>query len=106
RCADNRRSIVDGIARTARLLTSAAAAVAISTAAMASAQVTTLKLIGVGIALAAVVDAVLVRGVLVPAVMTVLGPANWWRPGRSPRPGMPAAPPEREPAAPAQAASR
>ncbi|MDH6227211.1 MMPL family transporter [Streptomyces sp. MJP52] len=106
RCGDNRRSVVDGIARTARLLTSAAAAVAISTAAMASAQVTTLKLIGVGIALAAVVDAVLVRGVLVPAVMAVLGPANWWSPYRSPRPGAPAAPPEREPAATAQAASR
>jgi RND superfamily putative drug exporter len=107
RCGDNRRSVVDGIARTARLLTSAAAAVAISTAAMASAPVTTLKLIGLGIALAAVVDAVLVRGVLVPAVMTVLGPANWWSPYRSRRPAVvPVAPPGQEPAAPAQAASR
>lgn len=106
RCGDNRRSIVDGIARTARLLTSAAAAVAISTAAMASAPVTLLKLIGVGIALAAVVDAVVVRGVLVPAVMTVLGPANWWSPYRAPGGAAPAGPPEREPAAAAQAASR
>ncbi|MET8574982.1 MMPL family transporter [Streptomyces sp. NPDC005012] len=106
RCGDNRRSIVDGIARTARLLTSAAAAVAISTAAMASAPVTLLKLIGVGIALAAVVDAVVVRGVLVPAVMTVLGPANWWSPYRAAGGAAPAGPPEREPAAAAQAASR
>ncbi|MGW0605522.1 MMPL family transporter [Streptomyces sp. NPDC002640] len=106
RCGDNRRSIVDGIARTARLLTSAAAAVAISTAAMASAPVTSLKLIGVGIALAAVVDAVVVRGVLVPAVMTVLGPANWWSPYRAPGGAAPAGPQEREPAAAAQAASR
>jgi RND superfamily putative drug exporter len=106
RCGDNRRSVVDGIARTARLLTSAAAAVAISTAAMASAPVTTLKLIGVGVALAAVVDAVLVRGVLVPAVMAVLGPANWWSPyGSSPAAGA-AAPSGPGPAAPAQAASR
>jgi RND superfamily putative drug exporter len=60
----------------------------------------------VGIALAAVVDAVVVRGVLVPAVMTVLGPANWWSPYRAPGGAAPAGPPEREPAAAAQAASR
>ncbi|MFF5760625.1 MMPL family transporter [Streptomyces longwoodensis] len=80
RCGDNRTAIVDGIARTGRLMTSAALAVAVSTAAMATSDVALLQLIGVGVALGALVDAVLVRGVLVPAVMSALGPANWWAP--------------------------
>ncbi|WP_190329539.1 MMPL family transporter [Streptomyces venezuelae] len=89
RGADNRTSIVEGIARTGRLMTSAAAAVAISTAAMATSQVALLKFIGIGVALGALVDAVLVRGVLVPAVMAALGPLNWWSPTcTGPRPGI------------------
>ncbi|GHH43839.1 MMPL family transporter [Streptomyces candidus] len=76
----NRDSVVEGIAHTGRLMTSAAAALALSTAAMTTAEVTMLKLVGAGIASAAILDAVLVRGVLVPAVMTLLGPANWWSP--------------------------
>ncbi|MVO88541.1 MMPL family transporter [Streptomyces sp. p1417] len=88
RRGDNRTSIVEGIARTGRLLTSAAAAVAISTAAMATSQVALLKFIGIGVALGALVDALLVRGVLVPAVMAALGPLNWWSPARTgSRPG-------------------
>lgn len=77
---DNQSAIVKGISRTGRLMTSAAAALAISTAAITTSHVTILKLMGAGIASAAVVDAILVRGVLVPAVMTLLGPANWWKP--------------------------
>ncbi|MFG2652544.1 MMPL family transporter [Streptomyces sp. NPDC048436] len=80
---DNSEALVLGIARTGRLVTSASGAVAMSTAALATSQVSSLKLIGVGIAVAALTDAVVVRGVLVPAVMAALGPANWWRPGRS-----------------------
>ncbi|MFE6334337.1 MMPL family transporter [Streptomyces sp. NPDC057798] len=76
----NRDSVVEGIAHTGRLMTSAAAALALSTAAMTTAEVTTPKLVGAGIASAAILDAVLVRGALVPAVMTLLGPANWWSP--------------------------
>ncbi|MEU5431773.1 MMPL family transporter [Streptomyces sp. NPDC020719] len=85
RGGDNRTAIVDGIARTGRLLTSAAAAIVISTAAMGTSHVTIMKIVGIGVALGALVDAVLVRGVLVPAVMAALGPANWWSPfsGRS-----------------------
>ncbi|MYT30498.1 MULTISPECIES: MMPL family transporter [unclassified Streptomyces] len=72
RCRDNRTTIVDGIGRTGRLMTSAPPAVAVSTAAMGTSDVALLKLIGIGIgvALGGAVDAVLVRGVLVPAVMT------------------------------------
>ncbi|MCQ4041662.1 MMPL family transporter [Streptantibioticus rubrisoli] len=80
RCGDNRTAIVDGIARTGRLMTSAALAVALSTAAMGTSDVALLKLIGIGVALGALVDAAFVRGVLVPAVMSALGPANWWAP--------------------------
>ncbi len=83
RTADNRLAVVEGIARTGRLMTSAALAVAISTAAMATSSASVIKMIGAGVALAALVDAVLVRGVLVPAVMAALGPANWWLPARS-----------------------
>lgn len=80
RSGDNRTAIIDGVARTGRLMTCAATAVMISTAAMATSDLALLKLIGVGIAIGALVDAVLVRGVLVPAVMAALGPANWWAP--------------------------
>lgn len=84
RCDDNRRAVVDGIGRTGRLITAAATAVAISTAAMGTAQITLTKLIGIGVAVSTLLDAVLVRGVLVPAVMAALGPANWWTPRRRP----------------------
>lgn len=103
RCGDNRTAIVEGVARTGRLLTSAALAVAVSTMAIATSEVTVLKLVGAGVALGALLDAAVVRGVLVPAAMAALGPANWWRPGRARRCG-PAAqstvpPPVRSPQA-------
>lgn len=93
RNGDNRASIVKGISYTGRLMTSAAVSVAIPTTALAATGVTSLKIIGLGIALTVVVDAVLVRGVLVPAVMTGLGALNWWSPFpsvRKPRPDGPA----------------
>ncbi|MFF5969971.1 MMPL family transporter [Streptomyces sp. NPDC012769] len=80
RTGDNTEAVIDGIARTGRLMTSAAAAVAVSTAALTTSQVTALKVLGLGVALAALTDAVVIRGILVPAVMTALGPANWWSP--------------------------
>ncbi|WP_406364925.1 MMPL family transporter [Streptomyces sp. NBC_01546] len=80
RTGSNRTAIIDGIARTGRLVSSAAAALALSAAAMGTSDVSLLKFTGVGIAICALVDAVLVRGILVPAVMAALGPANWWTP--------------------------
>ncbi|WP_167450143.1 MMPL family transporter [Streptomyces hyaluromycini] len=79
---DNQAAVIKGISRTGRLMTSAAAALAISTAAITTSHVTILKLMGAGIASAAILDAILVRGILVPAVMALLGPANWWKPAR------------------------
>ncbi|MEV5593768.1 MMPL family transporter [Streptomyces sp. NPDC052496] len=91
RHGDNRTAITDGIGRTGRLMTAAATAVAISTAAMGTSDVAVLKLIGIGLAFGALMDAVLVRGVLVPAVMAALGPLNWWLPGRRAVPPPPTA---------------
>jgi RND superfamily putative drug exporter len=73
-------SIVTGIARTGRLVTAAALAVAVSMGAMVTSSNTVLKMNGLGLALAVLVDATLVRGLLVPAFMQLTGPANWWAP--------------------------
>ncbi|MEU4210982.1 MMPL family transporter [Streptomyces sp. NPDC026206] len=77
---DNRRSVVEGVARTGRLVTTGALAVAVVTGALATSGITMLKLLGMGLATAVLVDAVLVRGVLVPAYLTLAGRLNWWSP--------------------------
>jgi RND superfamily putative drug exporter len=74
------RAVSDGLARTARVITAAAAImVAVFGAFILSDQVF-LKLIGVGLATAVLIDATIVRMVLVPAVMQLLGDRNWWLP--------------------------
>ncbi|MFE0378101.1 MMPL family transporter [Streptomyces inhibens] len=80
---DNTEAVVHGIARTGRLFTAAALAVAVAMGALASSGVLLLKELGFGLALAVVVDATAVRGVLVPAVMRLAGRANWWAPART-----------------------
>jgi RND superfamily putative drug exporter len=77
---DNRLAVVEGVARTGPLVTTAALAVAVVTGALATSGITVLKLLGTGLAVAVLVDATLVRGILVPAFMTVAGRANWWAP--------------------------
>ncbi|MFE1772713.1 MMPL family transporter [Streptomyces sp. NPDC059008] len=90
---DTTASVVHGIARTGRLFTAAALAVAVAMGALASSGVLLLKELGFGLALAVVVDATVVRGVLVPSVMRLAGRANWWAPGRTrSRPGRTVAP--------------
>ncbi|MEU7137018.1 MMPL family transporter [Streptomyces sp. NPDC046261] len=79
---DNRRAVVEGVARTGRLVTTGALAVAVVTGALATSGVTMLKVLGTGLAVAVLVDAVLVRGILVPAYLTVAGRLNWWAPKR------------------------
>ncbi|MGW7515036.1 MMPL family transporter [Streptomyces sp. NPDC054796] len=80
RTDDNRLAVERGIEQTGRLVTVAALAVAIAMAALATSGITLLKLLGFGLALAVVVDATLVRAVLVPAAMRLAGRANWWAP--------------------------
>jgi RND superfamily putative drug exporter len=77
---DTSRAVADGLARTARVITAAAAImVVVFLAFMVSDQVF-LKLLGIGMATAILVDATIVRLVLVPAIMQLLGRANWWIP--------------------------
>jgi RND superfamily putative drug exporter len=78
--ADSDESVALGLARTGRVVTAAALLMAISFAALTAAQVAFMRMFGVGLTLAIVVDATLVRMFLVPAFMHVLGQANWWAP--------------------------
>src|ERR1700736_5641586 len=78
--ADNDESVALGLARTGRVVTAAAMLMAISFAALIAAQVAFMRMFGVGLPLAVLVDATLVRMLLVPAFMHLLGRANWWAP--------------------------
>ena len=78
--ADNSESVAVGVARTGRVVTAAALIMSISFAALIAAQLQVIRLLGVGLTVAVLVDATLVRMVLVPAFMQVLGRWNWWAP--------------------------
>ena len=81
RTGDNVASVAAGLERTGRIVTAAAALLALVFLAFATSQVTFIKLFGIGLAMAVLVDATLVRAVLVPAFMRLAGDANWWAPG-------------------------
>ena len=78
--ADNDESVARGIAYTGRIITAAALIMSISFAALMASEVAVMKLFGLGLTLAVLVDATLVRMVLVPAFMHVMGQWNWWAP--------------------------
>jgi RND superfamily putative drug exporter len=78
---DTRRAVADGLAKTARVITAAAAIMVVVFLAFTAAPDTFLKLFGIGLATAIFLDATVVRMVLVPAVMQLLGDRNWWIPG-------------------------
>jgi putative drug exporter of the RND superfamily len=78
--ADNDESVALGLAHTGRVITAAATIMAIAFAALTAAQVSFMRMFGVGLTVAILVDATLVRMVLVPAFMHLLGRANWWAP--------------------------
>jgi len=77
---DTRRAIADGLAKTARVITAAAAIMVVVFLAFLAAPDVFLKLFGIGLAVAIFLDATIVRMVLVPAVMQLLGDRNWWIP--------------------------
>jgi putative drug exporter of the RND superfamily len=77
---DNDESVALGLARVARVVTAAALVMSISFAALIAAQVSIVRMFGLGLTLAVLMDATLVRMLLVPAFMHVLGRANWWAP--------------------------
>jgi RND superfamily putative drug exporter len=77
---NTRRAVADGLAKTARVITAAAAIMVVVFLAFLAAPDTFLKLFGIGLASAIFFDATVVRMVLVPAVMQLLGSRNWWIP--------------------------
>ena len=77
---DTRRAVADGLAKTARVITAAAAIMVVVFLAFVASPEVFLKLFGIGLAAAIFLDATLVRMVLVPAVMQLLGKWNWWIP--------------------------
>jgi RND superfamily putative drug exporter len=78
--SDNDESVALGLARTGRVVTAAALLMSISFAALIAAEVAFMRMFGVGLTLAVLADATLVRMALVPAFMHVLGRWNWWAP--------------------------
>ena len=78
--ADNDESVALGLARTGRVVTAAASIMAIAFAALITAQVSFMRIVGLGLTLAVLVDATLVRMTLLPAFMRVMGRWNWWAP--------------------------
>jgi RND superfamily putative drug exporter len=80
RTGDTVAAVAVGLERTGRIVTTAAALLAIVFVAFATSEVSFLKLFGVGTALAILVDATLIRALLVPAFMRLAGRANWWAP--------------------------
>jgi putative drug exporter of the RND superfamily len=78
--ADNDESVALGVGHTGRVITAAALIMAISFAALIAAHVSFMRMFGLGLALAVLADATLVRLVLVPAFMRVMGRWNWWAP--------------------------
>jgi putative drug exporter of the RND superfamily len=78
--ADNDESVALGLARVARVVTAAALVMSISFAALIAGQVSIVRMFGLGLTSAVLMDATLVRMLLVPAFMHVLGRANWWAP--------------------------
>jgi trehalose monomycolate/heme transporter len=77
---DNTAAVASGLQRTGGLITSLALLLVIVIGAFSASGITFIKLMGVGMIVALIVDASVVRVLLVPAVMRLLGPANWWAP--------------------------
>ena len=77
---DNTRAVALGLQRSGGIITSAAVIVIVVSSCFATADMILVKALGLGMALAVVIDATLVRGLLVPATMRLLGDLNWWLP--------------------------
>jgi RND superfamily putative drug exporter len=77
---DNVEAVATGLQRSARIITAAAALLAVVFATFMTSGVTNIKTLGFGVAFAIVLDATLIRGLLVPALMRLFGERNWWAP--------------------------
>jgi RND superfamily putative drug exporter len=76
----NSEAVATGLERTGRIVTAAAVLFAVAVGAFATSQIVFIKELGVGIALAVLIDASIVRALLVPSLMQLFGPWNWWAP--------------------------
>lgn len=81
RTGDNRAAVAEGLAKTAGVITGAALIMVTVFAAFALADTITIKSIGVGMAIAVLIDATIIRVLVVPATMRLMGRWNWWAPG-------------------------
>ena len=79
--ADSDEAVALGLARTGRVVTAAALIMSIAFAALITAQVSFMRIFGLGLTLAVLVDATLVRMALLPSFMRLMGRSNWWAPG-------------------------
>jgi RND superfamily putative drug exporter len=80
RTRDNRASVIEGLARTGRIITSAALILLVVVGAFVAGDLVYVKQIGLGMAAAIALDVTIVRALLVPATMQLLGDWNWWAP--------------------------
>jgi putative drug exporter of the RND superfamily len=80
RGATNDEAVVSGLAHTGRIITTAAGLLSVTFLAFATSKVSFMQLFGLGTAIAILVDATLIRAILVPAFMRIAGEANWWAP--------------------------
>jgi RND superfamily putative drug exporter len=80
RGSDTTTSVAMGLERTGRIVTAAAVLIAVVFLAFATSRVSFIKMFGIGLTLAVLVDAFLIRSTLVPAFMRLAGGANWWAP--------------------------
>jgi predicted secreted hydrolase len=77
---DNREAVIRGMERSGRIVSSAALIVVVVAGSFAFADIVLIKALGLGVAIAVALDATLVRGLLVPSAMRLLGDLNWWLP--------------------------
>ena len=80
RVHDNARAVVHGLERTGRLITAAALIMVVAFSGFVTGDIGALQQLGLGLMFAVILDATIVRGVLVPSLMAVLGEYNWWLP--------------------------
>jgi len=81
RTGDNTTSVANGLQRSGRIITSAALLLAVVIGGFATSGIVIMKMIGIGMLVAVLIDATVVRALLVPATMKLLGTLNWWAPG-------------------------
>jgi putative drug exporter of the RND superfamily len=79
---DPRRAVTEGLGRTGRLVTSAAAILMLSFLSMSTGPETDLKILATGLGAGILIDAIVIRCLLVPAMVALFGRANWWMPNR------------------------